>query len=98
MVSVPILYKLPEQGWDEVSVLGVATFYIAKWDRKAPWSDTVANTTMSCKKPGKKDKPPFFECQMVWGYFMQNARPPEDLLRIGDSTNPFAPLMFALTE
>ena len=39
-----------------------------------------------------------FECQMVWGYFMRGARPPQALLSIGETDNPFAPLMIAMVE
>jgi len=36
--------------------------------------------------------------QQVWGYFMQDVRPPEVLLQISDSDNPFAPVFIALIE
>ena len=95
LVGVPILHHFPKGAREDVEVIGVATFYIASWDRKAPYGNAEGNTTQTCSQPG----PGGFKCQMVWGYFMENVRPPTVLLeRIGDSDNPFAPMAIALVE
>ena len=95
LVMVPIIVEFPQGSSDDITVLGVAVFGIASWDRNAPWGDAEGTTSDECGAAAGGG----YECGMVWGYFMQDARPPEFLLeRIGDSDNPFAPLLIALVE
>ena len=76
-------------------MLGVGVFGIVRWDRNAPWGDAEGSTADECGTAAGGG----YECGMVWGYFMQDARPPDFLLeRIGDTDNPFAPLLIALVE
>ncbi len=110
LVSIPVLDRLPDNGNDPegVIVLGVATFAIVKWDRTPQVGNATAShagfgsePTKACgdaKESGNVDTTVFFECHMVWGYFMKDARPPDALLSISDSDNPFAPLIIAMVE
>ncbi len=106
LVSVPVLESLPAQGNEDVLVLGVATFAIAKWGRSGNPGDALAgdgngNEGPACGEAtsqGPVDPTVNFECHMVWGYFMKDAQPPTSLLNISDTDNPFAPLMIAMVE
>ena len=98
LVAIPILDSFPSAGSGDVWVLGIATFGIAGWDRTNPINDAAANTTETC---GQADisTPPVFECGQVWGYLIEDAKPPDFLLqRISDTNNPLAPLLTALVE
>jgi hypothetical protein len=96
LVVVPVIHHFPPQGASEdILVLGVATYGIAKWDRNAPWGDGLGTTADECGEAAE----PGFDCGMVWGYLMKDALPPDFLLeQIGDTDNPFAPLLIALVE
>lgn len=95
LVVVPVIDHFPQGHSDTILVLGVATFGIAKWDRNSPWGDAQGTTSDECGEASGSG----FECGMVWGYLMQDARPPDFLLeQIGDTDNPFAPLLIALIE
>jgi len=98
LVSIPVLAAFPPQGAaEDVLVLGVSTFAIVGWDRQAPWSNDEADTANDCGNIGGPG--PNFACEMVWGFFMKDALPPDILVnRISDSGNPFAPLMIAMVE
>jgi Flp pilus assembly protein TadG len=96
LVVVPIIDRFPTHGASEtITVLGIATFGIAKWDRKSPWNDSTGTATAECGLASKDD----FDCGMVWGYLMKDALPPDFLLeQIGDTDNPLAPLLIALVD
>ena len=95
LVVVPVINHFPQGHSDTILVLGVATFGIAKWDRNSPWGDAVGTATAQCGQASGSG----FECGMVWGYLMKDALPPDFLLeQIGDTDNPFAPLLIAVIE
>lgn len=95
LVVVPIIDHFPQGHSDTILVLGVATFGIAKWDRNSPWGDALGTETVECGQASGSG----FDCGMVWGYLMKDALPPDFLLeQIGDTDNPFAPLLIALIE
>ena len=103
-----MLESLPDQGNEDVLVLGIATFSIVKWDRSPPVGNAIAGAidgtgqvTEACGEAtsqGPVDPTVNFECHMVWGYFMKDAQPPTSLLSISDTDNPFAPNMVAMVE
>ncbi len=102
LVAIPIIKSFPSSGSSEdIMVLGIATFAIAKWDRIAnpDWGDALATDSPgeACGAPGLASG---FPCGMVWGYLMEDApRPPHFLLqRISETANPLAPNMIALVE
>lgn len=97
LVLVPILAEMPPNGCGNcaLEVLGVATFGIAAWNHDSN-KDSYGNPGATCST-GNPDTG--FDCGMVWGYLMQDLRPPEFLLQeISNSDNPFAPLLIALVE
>lgn len=99
VVLIPILRSMPPNGGGNTSneVLGVAAFGLAGWNRDSN-KDYHADSTHDCRFV---NNPPAgsFGCGMVWGYFMEGLRPPGFLLQqIGDSENPFAPLLIALVD
>jgi hypothetical protein len=68
---------------------------MAKWDRTPSYGDAQGTSTAACGLGGGTD----FECGMVWGYLIEDVRPPGFLLeRISDTDNPFAPMLIALSE
>ena len=96
LVAVPILGHFPVGASEDVEVLGVATFAIAKWDRKAPFGSSESTSTDACDLAANNSG---FKCGMVWGYLMESVRPPNVLVgQIGDSENPFAPVAIAMVE
>ncbi|MBM3926540.1 MAG: hypothetical protein FJ320_11290 [SAR202 cluster bacterium] len=96
LVVVLIIDHFPKGASEDVVVLGVATFGIAKWDRDPPWGNDSGGTSASaCGEAGTQS----YDCGMVWGYLIGGVTPPDFLLEIGDgSRNPFAPSMEALLE
>jgi Flp pilus assembly protein TadG len=100
LVLVPIIVSMPSQGGgnDELEVLGVATFGIASWNRAGNPNDDPHGTPSSACSHGNDDSG--FNCGQVWGYLLQDLRPPEFLLQVIDpnSENPFAPLLIALVD
>lgn len=97
LVLVPILAEMPPNGCGSCSleVLGVATFGIAAWNRDTN-KDAYGNPAEDCSIDNDDTG---FDCGMVWGYLMQDLRPPEFLLqKISGTENPFAPLLIALVE
>jgi hypothetical protein len=95
LVVVPLIDHFPQGHSDTILVLGVATFGIAKWDRTPNYGDAVGTTDQECGEASGSG----FECGMVWGYLMKDALPPDFLLeQIGDTDNPFAPLLIALVD
>jgi Flp pilus assembly protein TadG len=97
LVLVPIIASMPPQGGgsEELVVLGVATFGIAAWNHDNN-QDAFGNPGSACSTSNPDTG---FDCGMVWGYLMQDLRPPDFLLQeISGSENPFAPLLIALVE
>jgi len=97
LVLVPIIASMPPNGGGSVQlqVLGVATFGIASWNRSSN-KDAYGNPGSACSTSNPSSG---FACGMVWGYLMQDLRPPDFLLqKITNSDNPFAPLLIALVE
>jgi hypothetical protein len=87
-VPVPIIDAWPLQGASTpINILGIATFYIAGWDRNPPWGDEDLD--------GDTDE----DDAMVWGYFLQN-EPISEAWNIqwGYSDDPFAPIRVLLVE
>ncbi len=102
LVVIPIIKSFPSSGSSEdILVLGIATFAIAKWDRIAnpDWGDALGtdSPTGACGTPTLVSG---FGCGMVWGYLMEGGvQPPHFLLqRISESENGLAPNMIALVE
>lgn len=98
LVVIPILYELPPTGGGsaDLEVLGVATFAIAKWNRQSN-RNTYGNSTAECSTSVPATGS--YACGMVWGYLVKDAQPPGFLLeQIGNSNNPFAPLLVALID
>ena len=95
LVIVPVIHHFPTGASEDILVLGVATFGIAKWDRTPAYGNAVGTVDDECGQAGGTG----FECGMVWGYLMADALPPNFLLeQIGDTDNPFAPLLIALID
>jgi hypothetical protein len=96
LVLIAVIEEFPTGHSDSIHVLGVSTFAIVRWDRQAPWGNAEGTTEDAC---GEAAGGSGFQCGMVWGFLMKDAFPPEFLLdQIGDTDNPFAPLLVALTE
>ena len=99
LIAIPIIESFPSSGSSEdIMVLGIATFAIAKWDRKAGWGDALGadGPTEACGQPALASG---YSCGMVWGYLLEGAQPPHFLLQqISQNDNPLAPSMIALVE
>ena len=85
-VLIPIIDAFPPQGQSApLQILGVATFCIAGWDRKPPY------TGKDVDLDGLDD--------MVWGYFLPGESMDEAWnIRWGFSNDPFAPIKILLYE
>ena len=85
-VPIAIIDHFPPQGQSaSILIYGLATFYIAEWDRQAPWGN------------GDTDGEP--PAGMVWGYLIPTTSVPAWKVQWSlDSTNPFAPDVIALLE
>jgi hypothetical protein len=67
--------------------LGIATFYIASWDRKSPYGNVDV------------DGDTIVDDAMVWGYFLENVPViPAWNIVWGYSDDPFAPISILLVE
>ncbi|MCH7620878.1 MAG: hypothetical protein IH870_03170 [Chloroflexi bacterium] len=102
LVAIPIIESFPSFGSSEdIRVLGIATFAIAKWDRIAnpDWGDALGTDSPgeACGAPGLVSG---FGCGMVWGYLMEGGVQPHRVLlqRISENDNGLAPNMIALVE
>ncbi len=85
-VSVAIINGFPPQGQSaNIEIWGLASFYIAGWDRWPPW--------------GNGSNPPPPTDGMVWGYLIPATSLPAWSVQWGwDSNNPFAPLVVVLVK
>ncbi len=85
-VSVAIIDAFPPQGQSaSIQIWGLASFYIARWDRWPPY--------------GNGNKPPPPNDGMVWGYLVPASSVPAWSVRWGwDSNNPFAPMVVVLVK
>lgn len=85
-VSVAVINSFPPQGQSaNIQVWGLASFYIAGWDRWPPY--------------GNGNKPPPPNNGMVWGYLVPATSLPAWSVQWGwDSANPFAPLVIVLVK
>ena len=84
-VLIPIIDAFPSEGHDAINILGIATFYVAGWDRQGPWGDVdMDGDTID---------------DMVWGYFVQDVGVIEAWnVEWGYSDDPFAPTRVLLVE
>jgi hypothetical protein len=85
VVPIPIIDAWPSHGHDSVQIFGLATFYIAGWDRTPPYKgQDMDGDTLD---------------DMVWGYFLQD-QPITEAWNIqwGYSDDPFAPTRVLLVE
>jgi hypothetical protein len=84
-VLVPIIDGFPSAGHEAIDILGIATFYIAGWDRSGPWGDEdMDGDTVD---------------DMVWGYFLEDQDVVEAWnIQWGYSDDPFAPIRILLVE
>jgi hypothetical protein len=87
-VLIPIIIAWPPQGNSgPVEILGIATFYIASWDRKSPYGNVDV------------DGDTIVDDAMVWGYFLENVPViPAWNIVWGYSDDPFAPISILLVE
>jgi hypothetical protein len=82
---VPIIDAFPPGGHGAINILGIATFYVAGWDRQGPWGD--------------EDMDGDTVADMVWGYFLQDQDVIEAWkVQWGYSDDPFAPIKIVLVE
>jgi hypothetical protein len=85
VVLMPIIVQFPDGGHGAIDILGIASFYIAGWDRKGPWGDEDVD--------GDTHE------DMVWGYFLQDQDVMEAWRIQWDySDDPFAPTSVFLVE
>lgn len=98
LVSIVVIDQFPS-GSGTAVVLGVATYSIARWDRTPAYNDAMGNSANGevCGQTDPKDGVGY-ACGQIWGYFMQDASPPDVLLQISDTDNPFAPVFIAMVE
>ncbi len=85
-VTLAIINAFPPQGQSaDIQIWGLASFYIARWDRWPAY--------------GNGNNPPPPNNGMVWGYLVPATSLPSWSVRWGwDSANPFAPLAIVLVK
>jgi len=101
LVPIPILHDLPANGQTATTVIGVASFGVANWDRTNGAGKTMAATagnaachSVQVSQLGPND----FVCGDAWGYLFTGVTPPQALLERIGGNNPFAPILIALTN
>lgn len=90
LVVLAIIKDFPKSGSDTVEIYGIANFYIAGWDRCAPYNDGN-----DCGRP----KPA--ETGIAWGYLLLEelgGTPAWKFDFSQSSNNPFSPVIVALVE
>jgi hypothetical protein len=103
LVPIPIINVLPPNGGGSVTVLGFASFGVARWNSTSSQDLYRGTGTQACFQgpngSAGTDPPEFYKCGVVWGYIFSGVTPPDALLnQIGNSNNPFAPLLIALVD
>jgi len=85
-VPMAIINAFPPQGQSaDIQIWGLASFYIAGWDRWPPY--------------GNGNKPPPPDSGMIWGYLIPATSLPAWSVKWGwDNANPFAPLVIVLVK
>jgi hypothetical protein len=85
-MAVAVINAFPPQGQSgNIQIWGLASFYIAGWDRWPPW--------------GNGNNPPPPNDGMVWGYLIPATSLPAWSVKWGwDNANPFAPLVIVLVK
>lgn len=85
VLPIAIIDGFPDQGSSsDVNIYGTLSFYVAGWDRTAPYGS------------GDTDGDP--ASGMVWGYLIPYTADPIWLVELGESSNPFAAIVVALVE
>mgnify|MGYP000396548509 CR=1 FL=1 len=108
-VLIPVVNGFPQGTSGSATILALATFYIAGWDRRGGgWGDSEGNLNTPCgngpieQPKGKDAQPtPVWRCGLVWGFFIPEyplGDPRDALQKIADSPNPLAPVMVALID
>jgi hypothetical protein len=89
-------------GGGTITILGFAVFGVANWHRgNGNSQDIVATQADGTCHPMQKNQVPAnkYDCGVVWGYIFSGVYPPDALVnQIGNSNNPFAPLLIALVD
>jgi len=90
LAVLAIIKDFPEQGSEVIDIYGIANFYIAGWDRCAPYNDSD-----DCGEPKPADS------GIAWGYLLLEViggTPAWQFDFSQSSNNPFAPVIVALVE
>ncbi len=90
LVVLAIIKDFPEQGSDIIDIYGIVNFYIAGWDRCAPYNDGNCFGDPAVPDEG-----------IVWGYLLLEelgGTPAWQFDFSQTSNNPFAPVIVALVE
>jgi hypothetical protein len=101
LVPIPILHDLPPNGQTSTTVIGVASFAVANWDRThGNGKEYVASASdATCHSVNKNPVvPDNFQCGDAWGYLFTGVTPPLALLEKIGGNNPFAPILIALVD
>ncbi len=107
-VLIPVVSGFPSGSSSSTTILGLATFYIAGWDRRGGgWGDSEGNEQTPCgdgpiEQPRGRDAQPIpvWKCGLVWGFFLPESLidPKFALQKMTDVPNPLAPIMVALID
>jgi hypothetical protein len=82
-----------------VTIIGFAVFGVAKWNSTTSQDRYIGTGSQACFEGPNNPAAHFYRCGIVWGYIFSNVMLPDSLLsQIGNSNNPFAPLLVALTD
>jgi hypothetical protein len=90
LVVLAVIDDFPEHGSEAIDIYGIANFYIAGWDRCAPYNDGD-----DCGDPKPADT------GIAWGYLLleeMGGTPAWQFDFSQSSDNPFAPVIVALVE
>lgn len=99
LVPIPVVNALPPNGGGNVIIVGVASFGVARWNSTSSQDRYIGNATTACYEGPNNPPAGNFPCGIVWGYLFAGVTPPDALLnQIGNSNNPFAPLLVALVD
>ena len=99
LVPIPIVSNLPPNGGGNVGVVGVASFGVARWNSTSAQDKYIGSGSVPCYEGPNNPPPTAFGCGVVWGYLFTGVTPPDSLLeQIGDTNNPFAPILIALVD